>query len=127
MKSLLEFRHLRFGWRRQPRPLFSSLDLEVPSKTATVLLGPNGAGKTTIMDLALGWRLPQEGEIFLGGKPIGRWGNRERGRFMALVPQDEAILFDYSVMEYILLGRAPHLPPPGNSRGGGQEDCRRGP
>ena len=33
---------------------------------------------------------------------------------MALVPQDEKIPFDYSVMEYILLGRAPYLPPLGN-------------
>jgi iron complex transport system ATP-binding protein len=30
---------------------------------------------------------------------------------MALVPQDETIHFDYSVLEYVLLGRAPYLPP----------------
>ena len=32
---------------------------------------------------------------------------------MALVPQDEKIPFEYSVTEYILLGRAPYLPPLG--------------
>jgi iron complex transport system ATP-binding protein len=29
---------------------------------------------------------------------------------MALVPQGEHIPFEYSVLEYVLLGRAPHLP-----------------
>lgn len=35
----------------------------------------------------------------------------ERGRSMALVPQDERIPFAYSALEYVMLGRAPHLPP----------------
>ena len=36
---------------------------------------------------------------------------RERGRRMALVPQTEHTPFDYTVLEYVLMGRAPHLPP----------------
>jgi iron complex transport system ATP-binding protein len=31
------------------------------------------------------------------------------GRIMGLVPQSEYISFEYSLLEYVLLGRAPHL------------------
>ncbi|MDA3958273.1 ABC transporter ATP-binding protein [Oceanispirochaeta sp.] len=121
MSHIMEFRNVRFNWHRKDSPLFPSLDMQVPAGIATALLGPNGAGKTTIMDLSLGWRTPQSGEILLQEYPINQWSHRKRGQFMALVPQDEIIQFDYSVLEYILLGRSPYLPPLGNP---GQEDRR---
>jgi iron complex transport system ATP-binding protein len=74
-----------------------------------------------LMDLALGWRTPYKGEILLDGIPVTQWNCRKRGRFMALIPQDESVPFEYSVMEYILLGRAPHLPPLGSP---GKKDRR---
>ena len=33
------------------------------------------------------------------------------GQWMGLVPQTEHIPFDYSLLEFVLLGRAPYLPP----------------
>ncbi|QEN09484.1 ABC transporter ATP-binding protein [Oceanispirochaeta crateris] len=113
MKKIIEFRNVRFHWHSKNPPLFPSLNMQVPEGRATALLGPNGAGKTTIMDLALGWRSPQSGEVLLQNHPIMRWNSKNRGQFMALVPQDEVVQFDYSVLEYILLGRVPYLPPLG--------------
>jgi iron complex transport system ATP-binding protein len=79
----------------------------------TAILGPNGAGKTTLLYLALGWLTPWDGQIQLQGKSIHHHTRKERGRSLALVPQTEHTPFDYSVFEYILMGRAPHLPPLG--------------
>jgi len=110
MKEILEFSRVGYSWNRHREPLFSNLDFSVPAGTATALLGPNGAGKTTIMDLSLGWRQPDAGRVLLNGKALSSWNSRRQGRFMALVPQDESIHFDYTVLEYILLGRAPYLP-----------------
>lgn len=121
MSNIMEFRNVQFNWYRKKDPLFPSLDMQVPTGIASALLGPNGAGKTTIMDLSLGWRTPQSGEILLQEYPISLWSPRKRGQFMALVPQDEIIQFDYSVLEYILLGRSPYLPTLGNP---GQDDKR---
>jgi len=110
MSCILEFKEIRFQWSPKSPPLFPSLNLQIPEGKATALLGPNGAGKTTIMDMALGWRVPQNGEILLRNKNLSHWNSRKRGQIMALVPQDESVHFDYTVMEYILLGRAPYLP-----------------
>lgn len=121
MSNIMEFKNVKFCWHRKNAPLFPSLDMQVPTGIATALLGPNGAGKTTIMDMSLGWRNPQSGEILLQEVPIKQWNPKQRGKFMALVPQDEIIQFDYSVLEYILLGRSPYLPTLGNP---GKEDKR---
>ena len=45
----------------------------------------------------------------LKGKSQKQYSRREMGRLIGLVPQDEHITFEYSLLEYVLLGRAPHL------------------
>jgi len=44
---------------------------------------------------------------------MDRYPGRERSKSLALVPQAETSPFDYTVSEYVLMGRAPHLPPLG--------------
>jgi iron complex transport system ATP-binding protein len=76
----------------------------------TAILGPNGAGKTTVLYLALGWLKPWAGQIALAGYPLEHISRRDLGRQVALVPQSEHIPFEYTVLEYVLLGRSPHMP-----------------
>jgi iron complex transport system ATP-binding protein len=85
--------------------------LEVPAGAVTAILGPNGSGKTTLLRLLLGVLRPAVGTIQLAGRPQEDYSRRERSRFIGLVPQDEHIPFDFSVLEYVLLGRAPYLGP----------------
>jgi iron complex transport system ATP-binding protein len=94
------------GW-----PVLRDLSLEVPAGTVTAILGPNGSGKTTLLRLLLGVLRPASGTIRLAGRPQEDYSRRERSRFIGLVPQDEHIPFDFSVLEYVLLGRAPYLSP----------------
>jgi len=74
-------------------------------------LGPNGAGKTTLLHLTLGWLKPQSGNILLDQSSLSKFSRRALGQWMGLVPQSEHISFEYSLLEFVLLGRAPHLPP----------------
>ncbi len=87
------------------------LSLEVPAGEVTAILGPNGSGKTTLLRLLLGVLRPQTGTIRLAGRPQDGYSRRERGQLVGLVPQDEHIPFDFSVLEYVVLGRAPYLGP----------------
>jgi iron complex transport system ATP-binding protein len=93
------------------RAVLRDLSLEIPAGAVTAILGPNGSGKTTLLRLLLGVLRPAAGTIRLAGRPQGSYSRRERGQFVGLVPQDEHIPFDFSVIEYVLLGRAPYLGP----------------
>ncbi|MBI9106743.1 MAG: ABC transporter ATP-binding protein [Spirochaetales bacterium] len=91
--------------------LFSDLNLSLPEGSICAILGPNGTGKTTLLHLLLGWLKPDDGVILLNGKDLQKRSSRERGRTISLLPQKENLSFEYSVAEYILLGRAPYLNP----------------
>ena len=107
----LAFQAVRFAYPANGRPVFQQLTLEVASGTVTAILGPNGAGKTTMLHLALGWLKPQGGHVVLQDRPLGSYSRGELGRELGLVPQSEHIAFEYSLLEYVLLGRAPYLKP----------------
>jgi len=102
---------LTFSWPSTEVPLFSDVNLVFPAGDTVCLIGPNGSGKTTLMELILGWRKADAGKVLLEGHPITSISSRERGQIMALVPQDEKPAFSYSVLEYVLHGRAPYLQP----------------
>jgi iron complex transport system ATP-binding protein len=118
---LLSFDHVTFGYQPSSRSVLRALSLQIEPGSVTAILGPNGAGKTTLLHLALGWLAPQSGQVQLGGRPLTSYSRRELGQQMALVPQSERIPFDYSILEYVLLGRAPYLSPLDMP---GAEDCR---
>jgi len=121
--SLLAFDQISFGYPPNGKTVLRALSLEIEPGTVTAILGPNGAGKTTLLHLALGWLAPQSGQVRLNGRPLSHYSRRELGHWIALVPQSERIPFEYSIMEYVLLGRAPYLAPLDMP---GAEDCRIG-
>lgn len=107
---ILSFRNVSFGYFPS-HPVLREIDFDLRPGRIAAILGPNGAGKTTLLSLTLGWLAAWRGEIYLAGLPLNSLSARERGRLMALVPQSEHTPFDYTVLEYVLMGRAPHLPP----------------
>jgi iron complex transport system ATP-binding protein len=82
-----------------------------PGEWVTVI-GPNGAGKSTLLR-TIGGLLPFTGSITLFGQPAGRLGRRERARLVATVPQDPVVPPAMAVLDYVLLGRTPYIPPLG--------------
>jgi len=74
------------------------------------LIGPNGSGKTTLLDLMLANLKPQAGTVCFQGREVGRYPRRQLAREIALVPQEFAINFDFTVFEVVMMGRHPHIP-----------------
>jgi iron complex transport system ATP-binding protein len=108
---MMRFDHVSFGYRPGPPLALQEVSLDIVKGGITAVLGPNGAGKSTLLFLALAWLQPSCGRILLDGCSLGRYSRREMGRLMGLVPQREHIPFEYSVLEYVLLGRLPYLAP----------------
>ena len=102
---------LSFRYHGSAGDVLHDLSLEIPAGAVTAILGPNGSGKTTLLRLLLGVLRPRAGTIRLAGRPQASYSRRALSQLVGLVPQDEHIPFDFSVLEYVLLGRAPYLGP----------------
>lgn len=93
---------------------YREFDLQVEDMTfegskITSVVGPNGAGKTTLIK-CLGAILPVErNSIFVNGKDISQIKGAERARLMSYVPQEHGSAFNYSVLDFVLMGRAAYL------------------
>jgi iron complex transport system ATP-binding protein len=103
------FQEVCFRYRPMGAPVLSDVCLEIPSRAVTAILGPNGSGKTTLLHLLIGLLTPVAGQIAIDGAPQSRYSRRELSHLLGLVSQSETITFELSVLEYVLLGRAPYL------------------
>jgi iron complex transport system ATP-binding protein len=108
---IFEFKDLSYTYPTGSQPVMEHFDLQIEAGTVTAILGPNGAGKTTLLHLALGWLQPHAGSIHLNGRPLNSYTRRQLGQWIGLVPQNETTAFDFSLLEYVLFGRTPYLPP----------------
>jgi iron complex transport system ATP-binding protein len=84
------------------------VDLSVAPGEWVGLIGPNGAGKSSLVK-AIAGTVPYEGSITIEYRPSAELGRRERARAVAVVPQIPIVPDDLAVIDYVLLGRTPHL------------------
>mgnify|MGYP006268752859 CR=1 FL=1 len=106
--AILRFSGIRFSYQ-STQELLTGVDLALRPGGSLAILGPNGVGKTTLLRIGLGWLRPRAGRVEIADRALESYHRRELGRILALVPQDEHLPFDYSLREYVLLGRTPHL------------------
>jgi iron complex transport system ATP-binding protein len=97
------------GFAYGSRAVLSGLDLRILPGRFYGIVGRNGCGKTTLLDLMTGVRAPRAGTIRVMGRRLGDYRGRELARTVALVPQEFASNFPFTVWETMLMGRHPHL------------------
>jgi iron complex transport system ATP-binding protein len=93
-------------------PILHGVDLDVAAGEWVTVIGPNGAGKSTLLR-AVGGLVPFTGQVRLFGREVGRLRRRERARMVATVPQAPVVPPGMAVLDYVLLGRTPYIPPLG--------------
>jgi iron complex transport system ATP-binding protein len=91
------------------RAAVRELSIDVRRGELLAIVGPNGAGKSTLLRILSGARAPWSGTVELAGRPLGDYDRRAIARRVATVAQENPIAFRFTVMEVVLMGRAPHL------------------
>jgi len=76
----------------------------------SAIVGPNGAGKTTLLKCLAGLLPVLSGTIDLDGRDMASLTEPERARRLAFVPQEHGASFNYSVLDFVLMGRTARLP-----------------
>ncbi|HZP44233.1 MAG TPA: heme ABC transporter ATP-binding protein [Candidatus Binataceae bacterium] len=91
------------------RTVLHDVSLEAQPGELLAILGPNGAGKSTLLRVLAGTLKPTRGAVTIFGRALERYERRELARTVAIVAQENLVAFPYSVIEIVLMGRAPHL------------------
>jgi iron complex transport system ATP-binding protein len=87
--------------------LLDGCSLDVMPGQLVALVGPNGAGKSTLLRSLSGDQELAAGEVRVAGKPIGDYSAKALSRLRAVMPQDIAVAFPFSVEEVVQMGRTP--------------------
>jgi ABC-type uncharacterized transport system ATPase subunit len=81
------------------------ITLQVRQGEIHALLGENGAGKSTLMNILFGLYAPDEGQVFVNGKPANFHGPREAVHAgLGMVHQHFMLIPRFTVTENVILG-----------------------
>jgi iron complex transport system ATP-binding protein len=108
--SICILKNISYTYQDSAKTVLQDISLQIPKGIITALLGPNGSGKTTLIDILLGWKKPNSGKVLVKGKKLFDYSRRDRSRLISLVPQNEPLHFAFTLLDYVLFGRAPYLP-----------------
>jgi iron complex transport system ATP-binding protein len=92
-------------------PVLHKVSLDLRAGEMLAIVGPNGAGKSTLLKILGGALKPWSGMVELEGRPLAEYDRRAIARRLAMVAQENLVAFRFTVLEIVLMGRAPHLGP----------------
>jgi len=98
------------------RDVLREISVSVAPGEVVGLIGPNGSGKTTLIRVMSRSLRPTAGRVRVGGHDPYAMAARRAARLVSVVPQELTLVFPYSVLEIVLMGRTPHLGPFGTTR-----------
>ncbi len=118
-KPLLSVRNLKKHFisstvkGRQVLAAVDGIDFTLDTGEILGIVGESGSGKSVtslaIMGLHRGSRARVSGEILLDGRNVRDYSRKQLAKVFGLVPQTEHIPLNFTVLEYILLGRTPYM------------------
>ncbi len=97
------FDRVTFGYDER-EPVLKGLSFTIEPNAITALVGPSGSGKSTVTRLVARFWDVRQGEIRIGGQPLGQANPEELLRHVAIVFQD-VYLFRDTIGNNIRIGR----------------------
>lgn len=101
----------RVSFRIGGRALLDGVSFSAGRGEAIALVGPNGAGKSTLLRLLAGELDCSSGDIRLKGRAPRTYGARALALHRAVLPQNTAVTFPFSVREIVRMGCGDHFGP----------------
>jgi len=108
MSGTIEIKDLSFGYTSRSR-ILKDISFAIPSRTFLAIAGPNGAGKSTLLNLMSGALKPRSGTITIDAAPIDSYSAQALSAKIAVVRQESAPIFGFSVLETVLMARTPYF------------------
>jgi iron complex transport system ATP-binding protein len=98
---------LDFGYSR--KDVLQNISFRVEKGAVCGLLGPNASGKSTLLKCINGVLKPKAGRVIVDGTDVEGFSRSRMARVMAVVPQQTMVLFAFTVLQMVVMGRAARL------------------
>ena len=105
---LLEVKKASFHYA-EGRDIFKDVSFTLDAGQTLSIIGPNGSGKSTLLNCLANLLKLSGGEIRLCGKKQNEYRAKEVARIIGYVPQTHSPSYGYTVRDFVVMGRAPHL------------------
>lgn len=102
---MIQIKNLNFSYAA--KKILKDINLEINSGEFVGIIGPNGSGKTTLLKNICQVLKPAKGTILIDGRTD--YGPKELAQKLAVVSENGPVNFDFTVLEVVLMGRAPFL------------------
>jgi len=109
MQTVIDINDFSFSIGR--KQILRNVSLSVEAGETLSIIGPNGAGKSTLLRCIVRILTGGTGSIRIHGKPLESYSQRELAKLVSYVPQADGRVLPFTVHEFALMGRYPHLSP----------------
>ncbi len=104
----LETKNLTIGYHKPLFEVADNINIKIPGKGLTAVIGVNGSGKSTLIKSISGNLPALQGDVYLDEKRIKHYQQRELARKMSLVLTKQPIPQNFSVFDFVAMGRHPY-------------------
>jgi iron complex transport system ATP-binding protein len=100
-----------FSFRIGRKEILREVSFSVAAGQYVSIVGPNGAGKTTLLKCLDAVLAGGTGRIEIHGRGLADYPRRELAKRVSYVPQADGPVPEFSVEQFVLMGRYPYLSP----------------
>ena len=94
VEPTLAAKNVTFSYTPAGRKIFDDISFDIPPGKITGFVARMGQGKTTFFKLALRFYDPQQGQVILGGRPVGDYASDNLYNHIAMMSQFPAFFYD---------------------------------
>ena len=88
--------------------ILHGIDFTAGDRSLVGVIGPNGSGKSTLLKCIYRVLKPSKGAVFVDGQPLSEYRVRDSAKKIAVLAQHNFYIFEFTVQDVVLMGRAPH-------------------
>lgn len=100
----IAFKNVKFTYDDTGICALNNVSFSLEEGKTLAIMGPTGSGKTTLLQLLSKTYLPHSGEVFLGGKSLNEYAQKDIRNAMGVVPQ-QPFLFSDTIANNIRFGK----------------------
>ena len=105
--NIIEVENVSFSY--SSTQVLRNISFKVARGSFLAVAGPNGAGKSTLINLLSASLKPDSGSVNIDEKAITSYSTRALSQKIAVVRQEFAPVFGFSVIEMVLMARTTHF------------------